>query len=257
LFLLIHGESGIEAITWEALIPRSTIQTKGNVMKRLLLLLWLGTTPCTHGGFVLLGEYKFDGGSPVVTTHFANTMFSDMTRVGVNYISGADTFNSSGWSTGNSIDPAKYVEFSIKAAPEFTLDKIVFESGRSSNGPNNAEAHVFNTAAPSQNATPIATFSYQPPVLSAGVTMEKYTFDSFAFTTTDGGTATFRFYGYAAITGGGTMRFDNVQVFGQITPVPEPIEWALGIFGGIFLTAKGIQVWRKRRQPSPVVANAG
>jgi hypothetical protein len=232
-------------------------------MKRLLLLLWLGTTPCTHGGFVVLGKYEFEGTSTgdnqlnVVSTPSENATFSTVTRVNVGWNSGANVFNSKNWSE-SSIDLTGYVEFSIKANPHFTitLDWIDFGASRSSYGPTNAAVYVFNTASPANDATPWATFFYEPPVMSSP-SVSSNRFDFANFTTPDEGTATFRFYGFNAGGSGGTMRFDNIQVYGQVTPVPEPIEWALGIFGGIFLTAKGIQFWRKRRQPSPIVTNAG
>jgi hypothetical protein len=31
------------------------------------------------------------------------------------------------------------------------------------------------------------------------------------------------------------MNFDDVAVFGNVNPVPEPVNVALGVFGGVFL----------------------
>jgi hypothetical protein len=227
------------------------------------LLLWVGIVPLTHGGIVLLGEYKFDGTSDGdnqfnhVTTQPANATFSTVVRVNVDWNGGANVFTSKNWSTGTSVDTTKYVEFSITAAPEFTitLDRLVFGAGRSSTGPTNAQVSVFNMAAPAHNATANAAFVYQPGVhTSPGV--DTYTFDFPNFTTIGGGTVTFRFYGYQATGSGGTLRFDNVQLYGDIAPVPEPIEWALGIFGALLIGSRAIQYWRKRRGTPALAAAA-
>lgn len=44
---------------------------------------------------------------------------------------------------------------------------------------------------------------------------------------------TLRVYGYEAGSTAGTMRTDNLEVFGSITPVPEPGAWSLLCTGGL------------------------
>jgi hypothetical protein len=61
----------------------------------------------------------------------------------------------------------------------------------------------------------------------------------------------FRIYGYGAETGTGTWRIDDVQVFGTVSPVPEPREYGIMAAGALL----GHAAWRRmRRRREPVSA---
>ena len=57
----------------------------------------------------------------------------------------------------------------------------------------------------------------------------------------------FRIYGFGAEGSSGTWRIDNVQLFGEITPVPEPSSLISGALMGLFAAYVGIHrrfFWR-------------
>jgi hypothetical protein len=221
-------------------------------MRIVSLLLWFGLIASAHAGIVLLGRYEFEGTSTgdnqfnSISSPAAGVTFSDVTRVNVSWNSGANVFNSRDWNQGAAVDPAEYVQFSISADPGYSilLDRIVFSARRSSTGPGSGEVRAFSEANPTAEAPAQALFSYSPPTTSS-----IFTFDFLDFSTAEGGSATFRFYGFGAGGSSGTLNFDNIELYGNtdLVPVPEPIEWALAIFGGVFVAGQGIRTWFKRR----------
>jgi len=65
-------------------------------------------------------------------------LFSDLTRgSGILPATGADSMNSSGWTTGSSLDPNDYIEWTITPLTGFTLDLTEFDVNfqRSETGP--------------------------------------------------------------------------------------------------------------------------
>jgi hypothetical protein len=51
----------------------------------------------------------------------------------------------------------------------------------------------------------------------------------------------FRIYGYEAEGSAGTWRIDNLELFGEITAVPEPASWLAGVGMGLLAIGMGIR----------------
>jgi hypothetical protein len=179
---------------------------------------------------VLTGSYTFPGADPggdaTVPTQ-ANMTYGGFSRANVSSVILSDVFASSAWSSGGR-DTTEYVQFILTPSPGYylNLQHITFDSYISAaKAPTSGQVEIFLgtglTSMGSQTFTPGNT----------GVN-----FDFTDFDTANNQAVTIRFYGWGANSSGqGEMNFDNVAVFGNVNPVPEPVNVALGIFGGVFL----------------------
>jgi hypothetical protein len=103
--------------------------TKSGLFIALIALLSFSTTTFAQQ----LGIYNFTGHTcpaplTAVSAQPANAVFSDYSRTGATCTAAADVFNSTGWTLGASLDPAKYFEFTItpNACTVMNLDSLKF-----------------------------------------------------------------------------------------------------------------------------------
>lgn len=199
--------------------------------------------------FAALATYEFTGTSTgddqfnAVTAQPANGSFSTFTRVNVTWVSTADVFKSSAWSTGTQ-DTSEYVHFIVTADSGYELDLIslTFTFQRTATGPQNGEVSLFLNG----ESTPTTSFSFTPSTSSQSSTWDSGSanpFPSFLGVTT----AEFRFYGWSAGSGAGNILFDNVSVEGGITAVPEPARSAFYCALGL-LAIGGGSTWLNSRR---------
>ncbi|WP_299111113.1 T9SS type A sorting domain-containing protein [uncultured Winogradskyella sp.] len=113
---------------------------------------------------------------------------------------GTSTFNSTGWTTSTSLDTNDYIEWSVTADVGFTVtvNNVEIDYDRSSNGPTNVSIRTSLDSFTSDIFTDT----------SVNASGEIVNFST-SLTSTDGGTITFRLYGYDAATAGGTFDIED------------------------------------------------
>ena len=169
-------------------------------------------------------------------------LFSDITRgSGISPEAGANSINSFGWTTGAGVDLNDYYEFTITPDANIAMDltNLTFTYRRSGTGPTMLEirssrdgfatafAGVDNLNDTSNHRTGFGLFGFND--LQSAVT--------------------FRIYGFAAGGAAGTLRLglsgtstlvNNLQVSGQLDPIPEPAT--------LLLIGAGLSALRLRRR---------
>ncbi len=140
------------ATSLETLIPTNMDPFKPKTLIRCrAVLLLLATTLLPAYGIGQIATYDFAGNGnatdPFVgVANVANLTAGDMTRIGVTAGSSTGNFRASNWPTGatngsnafsGSIDPGKYIQFSLTPGVGYTMDVIglTFGIGRSATGP--------------------------------------------------------------------------------------------------------------------------
>jgi hypothetical protein len=194
--------------------------------------------------------YEFSGSSTgdnqfnEVTAQPSGGTFSSFTRSGVTWNTGNDVFTSKSWSTSTTLDSTKYVGFSITPSSGLHLDltQLTFKNSRSSTGPSSGTVSLFLN----DSSTATESFSFSPP---SSTTSSSFTFD-FADVLASS-KAEFRFFGFNATGGTGTLRFDDVTAYGAFSAVPEPHEYAIA--AGVGLLGFAIYRHRKQLQKAPVI----
>ncbi len=206
------------------------------------------------------GAYSFVGqtNSVDLSTNISEPTFSlasDLAKIGVDSSSAADRFMASQWST-NSLDPSKYIEFSLTVSPTgvplayFESLQMDFALRRSSTGPRQfqwrSDLDGFATA--------ITNFSTLNPsiMLAGGVmtlpdTTSTDTFSGNSFSLSGPSllnvtNITLRLYGYQAESQFGQGGLDTPLGFSGEVVVPEPS--TIGLLG---LSAMAAIWWRLRR----------
>ena len=113
---------------------------------------------------------------------------------------GTSTFNSSGWTTGSSIATNDYIEWSVTANSGYTVtvNNIEIDYDRSNSGPTNVSIRTSLDSFASDIFTD-ASVSSSGEVVNFNTNL----------TSTDGGTITFRLYGYDASSGSGTFDIED------------------------------------------------
>jgi hypothetical protein len=166
--------------------------------------------------FGQLGLYNFNGNTCATTTPAssvaANVTFGTFSRTGVicQNVPTNDVFNSISWSTSAGIDASKYVSFTVSAATGYslTLSKVDFKTLRSGQGPQNIRIEYNINGSTAFN-------DYTFLTTNTGINNLAWTFPS-PITTTNGGSVTFRIYGWRAISSTAILRFDDVSVTGIV-----------------------------------------
>jgi hypothetical protein len=182
----------------------------------------------------LMGTYDFNTETAVPT--YSGATFGAFTRSTVTADTSSGVFRSLNWSTSSTIDVNRYVQFILSptSGNTLTLNQIIFDVAISdpigaNHGPYKGEVAIFLGNNPANNATPNA--SQQWTLDNATPVTETF---NFALSVAEGQSVTVRFYGWND-KGANFLQFDNVNVFGAVTPVPEPVNVALGVFSGVFL----------------------
>lgn len=164
----------------------------------------------------VLGIYEFTGhvcATPVVgvTAQPANAVFSDYTRVGANCTAAANVFNTTAWTVSPTLDPAKYLEFTVtpNACTVMNLDSLKFLHRVSTSG--GAVTVVVRSSldgytsdihnAPITAVNSDVTLGIDLPAAFMGLS----------------GPVTFRTYVVNILAVGATYRHDNVRLIGTAT----------------------------------------
>ena len=164
---------------------------------------------------------------------------------GALYLAGSagEYFQANSWNTGTN-----YFEFTITPVNGelITVTSLSFGARSSVTGPNNGPTSVTLRSSVDGYASALSTSTLTPA--SNSWTSNTLTMTSMSFTTA----VTFRIYGAGATSSAGTLRIDDVTVYGS--PIPEPSTYA-AIAGGLVL---GGAIWsrrrQKRKQATPLVA---
>lgn len=184
------------------------------VLKFSVIIIFFAALPTF--GQSLLGVYEFPG-DPIynaqyhgVQTQPAYATFSEFSRQNVNYAPGIDYYNTKGWDPA--FNTAKYIEFTISAKPGYslTLTEISFKQYRTTEGPKSIQithngSGDFNTDF--LTVTPASTLPAKDLI---------WNFPDFH--TLEGGSVTFRIYGWEANKLTGAFRIDDVKLYGTMVP---------------------------------------
>jgi MYXO-CTERM domain-containing protein len=194
--------------------------------------------PCLNAQIV---SYRFDTDSltpsAVDATVTAGSVSSGAGLSTLTYAEGnpsaGKALSASSWTVGGfNAAGNDYVEFTVGPKAGFTLSLtgVELDSRRSGTGPANWQlrSSVDSFAAGLGSGSPgNGVWTANQNVALNG-----------AFAALAGG-VTFRVYGYNATGSSGTLRLDNLEVFGVITPVPEPVDLglaaALGVCGFVLI----------------------
>jgi hypothetical protein len=166
-----------------------------------------------------LGIYAFTGNTcpaplTAVSAQPANAVFSDYSRTGATCTAAADVFNSTGWTIGATLDPAKYFEFTItpNACTVMNLDSLKFLHRVSTSG--GAVTVVVRSSLDGFTAdlhnAPIASVNTN---VNLGIDLPA----SFNGLTS---AVTFRTYVVNILSISATYRHDNVALIGTATTYP-------------------------------------
>jgi len=197
-------------------------------------LLSLGMAISSQGAVSWSGTYTFGTANNNVPAANNGVSFGAFTPTGVTedtWNSGTARYGASGWGTtfGN------YVSFVLTPSPAisgYTLNSLSFTV---------APITKMGTTGAGQwaiysGATLDASGTFNLPANGSTATITPTVSVNF-----NSSPLTIRFYGIAINNGADSdLAFDNVTV-GGVSPVPEPVNVALGIFGGVFLVGLGVR----------------
>ncbi len=143
---------------------------------------------------------------------------------------GADRFNSSGFPTSTTADLTKYVgfTFTIASGQQAALSFLTFTDQRSANGPNSYEVRG--------SADGFAT----SVVLATGATAGSAKSIDLSVLTNVQGTYGIRFYGFNAVTTGGTYSVDAVYLYGTVSSIPPMLTVTPGTLNPFFALAGSV-----------------
>ena len=146
----------------------------------------------------------------------SNVIFTPMTRTNVAANNLTDTFGSASWTTGGSSeDPTNYVGFMVSPAAGYQLldtgEHQPFEDSRSGTGPTMVDLRNSNDGF--GTSQPFQTFTVGTTQSAA----QDYDFTD--FNVGSGQTGEFRWLGYGGTSAAGTLRLDDIVLFGTITQV--------------------------------------
>jgi len=206
-----------------------------------------GLGVCVSNGAVLT-TFSFTGALGNEVSFAADSQptgasVSSMTRgPGVNNNdTAADAFTGTAWTTSSVLDENDYYTFTITPEANFlvTLTRLELDERRSGTG---IGAWAVYSSLDSYGAA-LGTFTVPDDTntrVNQGVDLPGGFVDLPS-------AVTFRIYGYLAEGAAGTWRIDNVELLGDVTPVPEPAEWGLICVVGL-LGVCGLHTWRERRR---------
>ncbi len=182
-------------------------------MKKLSLLILLFAVPLLSFGqifkFVYTGSASCPtpNNTPVIAN--PNITVTPLTRQGVNCSATASSFNSNAWPTTSVQDNGSFVEVTVNASSGYQLNlaSFSFDIVRSTSGPGSARV-----AMDSGNGVFSQTYDFTPTE-----SYQTITWDFPDTTVSSGYTVRFRIYGWAASAGTGTLRLNNIGLFGAVT----------------------------------------
>jgi hypothetical protein len=187
--------------------------------------------------------YSFDGAGGNETgfsssLHAEHAIVGDITRgSGLGVSSGANAFSAKSWSTGV-LDGNDYFGFSLSPDVGYQLSLSVFEIDERRSGLGIGEWTV-------RTSLDGFTSDLSPGPISVPDNTnirsgQRLDFDEATYSGITEG-LDFRIYGYEAEGSAGTWRIDNLELFGEITAVPEPASWLAGVGMGLLAIGMGIR----------------
>ena len=215
-------------------------------MKSLLVctLVWTGLVASTPAA--LIGTYTFATPTSVPTA--ANTTFGVFSRVGPTAEAPSGMFGSSAFSQSG-LNTAQYVQFTVAPASGYqvTLSSLAFtyaseaaNNGGQHGGPDNLQMRIFDS---SDLGSALATSS----TLTGARALTSFAYDPADLSSANG--FTIRIYGWSTSgNSDGFLNLDNVEVNGGLTPVPEPTNVALALFGLLAVGCTAGRRWQQARR---------
>jgi hypothetical protein len=206
-------------------MPTSRSRTWFAISALFATVAWSGVFQLA--GAAIIATYSFPGADPagdLDAPAAAHATFGSFSRTNVTQVSLNDQFASTNYTSAAAIDLGEYVEFTVTANSGYQLDleSLAFKHTR--------QDHNANRTGP-QNGAVRASFEAYAAGSGTGsafspiTSQTTSTWDFADFSTADGGSATFRFYGWNSLgTASTSMRLllDDVTLFGAITAVPPP-----------------------------------
>ena len=161
---------------------------------------------------------------------------------GLTASSATGTFSARSWSTGG-LDPEDFYEFSIQPDVGYglNLERIEFDERRSGSGigtwtvRSSLDSFTFDLS-----PAPVSVPDNSETRLDQAISLDLPAFQDL----TD--SLVFRIYGYNAESSAGTWRVDNVELFGEVSVVPESESWLLSGFVGLLM----VVILKRFRVPS-------
>jgi hypothetical protein len=169
----------------------------------------------------------------------------NLSRTGVVYSDGpSDTYQSTGWDTGSSVNTAEYLQWGFTSTVAYDLDNLQIRYDRSNDpgddgGPSSIEIRL------SINGSPTYTSIFTDTGVSSSSESQTIPLSTFDNVTS----ATFRLFGWSAENSDGWFEIENTSGFGNRgivvngTAVPEP---AAFLFGGLVCGVIGIGAVSRR-----------
>jgi len=181
-------------------------------MRKFLLITALFVIPTLYHGQIF--KFNFTGTATCPTPNNTpinpnpNVNITPLFRQGVNCSATAVSFNSNAWPTTTIQDLNSYVEVTVVATAgyQMSLASFSFDVLRSTSGPVSGRIAMDNGS---------GTFSQTSDFVPTEVS-QTISWDFPDFTVQSGYTVRFRIYGWQASAGTGTLRLNNVALFGAV-----------------------------------------
>lgn len=193
----------------------------------------------------LIGVYNFTAGPTAVPTA-AHATFGAFSRVGLTAGTPSGMFGSLAFSESG-LNTAQYVQFTVAPASGYqaTLASLAFSfasgpatGGGQHGGPDNLQMRIFDSGN-------LGTALAISPTLTGARAKNSFSYDPTDLTSANG--FTIRIYGWSSGNNSDEyLNLDNVEVNGGITPVPEPVNVALALFGVVAVGCTAVRRWRQR-----------
>ncbi len=218
--------------------------------KNLLFLLFIMVLGCWQGyGQTVIGEFSSNASTTTSNSNAAaNASTTGLSRgASINAGSGA-TFNSTGWTTTNSVGDAiannDYIEWTITASIGFvvSVSELQLRYDRSGTGP----AGVSIRTSLDSYASDIFTDA------SVNASGEDNTISGLTLTSSSGGSITFRLYGYNASSASGTF---DIEELASYTETLSPTSDNVGIVLRGTVTSSGVSKPEPSNQPTAFTAS--
>ena len=216
-------------------------------MKKTALVLAVGllslSTAVNSLGAVFTGDYTFDTANTDVPAANNGITFGQLTGNGAikagSWSSSSQRYNTSGWPTTSSA--TDYLGFVLTPAPAqagYSLTSLSFQVTPLKHMATAANSGRWEIS----SGTSTASGYFTVPAEGTTSTISTEPAFNFAFSSD----VTLRFFALGTAGASGEMAFDNISL-GGVSPVPEPVNVALGVFGGLFALAGLVRTKRVRR----------
>lgn len=208
------------------------------------ILVWVVVIGSTRGLLAAqLVLFSFDGavGSEVEfgpSLHPDHASVGDISRgSGLGLSSGANAFSARSWSTGG-LDENDYFGFSLSPDVGYQLSLTRFEIDERRSG----SGIGFWTVRTSLDGftSDLSPGPISVPDNTSTRSDQSLFFNGEMYSGITGG-VDFRIYGYEAEGSAGTWRIDNLELFGEISAVPEPASWLTGVVMGLVAIGMGMR----------------